>query len=301
MHKQILLLIRNISLLSFVVLALVSFGAARGREKTLYTFPGGSRGDDPQTGVVSDSEGNLYGTTDYGGTYGWGTVFELKHSQTGWIEEVLYSFEGSSNGFTPSGNLLIDKAGNLYGTTFYGGTGSGCEDDSGGCGTVYELTWETGTWKKTVLYNFCSANGCSDGATPYGLTFDKAGNIYGTAGGGTGCEYGCGVVYELTPSNRGWTETVLYYFDQNNGGGFYPFSVETAVSMALHRPFTIHSTEALCSRSHLSKSSAHNPSGGRKTVAPRQCLSGENILRGLPEHAELDNAGLRWRVEMARL
>jgi uncharacterized repeat protein (TIGR03803 family) len=224
MHKQILLLIRNISLLSFVVLALVSFGAARGREKTLYTFPGGSRGDDPQTGVVSDSEGNLYGTTDYGGTYGWGTVFELKHSQTGWIEEVLYSFEGSSNGFTPSGNLLIDKAGNLYGTTFYGGTGSGCEDDSGGCGTVYELTWETGTWKKTVLYNFCSANGCSDGATPYGLTFDKAGNIYGTAGGGTGCEYGCGVVYELTASNRGWTETVLYYFDQNNGGGFYPGS-----------------------------------------------------------------------------
>jgi uncharacterized repeat protein (TIGR03803 family) len=221
MREQISLT-NSISLVGFIIFALVSVGFARDREKTLYTFPGGSRGDDPQAGVVSDSDGNLYGTTYYGGLYGWGTVFELKHSQKGWTHDVLCSFQGSNDGFNPSGNLLIDKAGNLYGTTFYGGSGSGCENGSEGCGTVYELKRAKGGWEKAILYDLCSVTGCPDGSNPYGLIFDKAGNIYGTAGGGVGCDYGCGVVYELTPSNGGWIETVLHEFTDTNGDGDGP-------------------------------------------------------------------------------
>jgi uncharacterized repeat protein (TIGR03803 family) len=222
MRKQISL-INRISLVGFIVFALVSVGFARDGEKTLYIFPGGSSGDNPQAGVVSDSDGNLYGTTYYGGVYGWGTVFELKHSQKGWTHHVLYSFLGSYDGFNPTGNLLLDKFGNLYGTTQYGGTGTTCTGDP--CnGTVFELVRSGPSWEHTVLHSFCSASACNDGAGPSGLIFDKAGNLFGTTvAGGTGCQPGgCGTVYELTPSNKRWTETVLYYFDQNNGGGFFP-------------------------------------------------------------------------------
>ena len=175
---------------------------------------------------MSDSDGTLYGTTYYGGTYGWGTVFELKRTQKGWTQEVLYDFRGSYDGFNPTGNLLLDQIGNLYGTTQFGGTGTTCTGYP--CnGTIFELVRSGSTWKHSVLYSFCSASACSDGAGPSGLTFDKAGNLFGTTvGGGTGCQPdGCGTVYELTPSNGGWTETVLYYFDENNGGGFFPAAV----------------------------------------------------------------------------
>jgi len=222
MRKRIML-VDKMWLVASLIFALASVGFASDREKTLYAFPGGSRGGDPQAGVVSDSDGNLYGTTYYGGAYGWGTVFELRHSQKGWTHEVLYSFLGSYDGFNPTGNLLLDKVGNLYGTTQYGGTGSTCSGDP--CnGTVFELVRSGSGWKHSVLHSFCSATACSDGAGPSGLAFDKVGNLFGTtAGGGTGCQPGgCGTVYELTPSTEGWTETVLYYFDQNNAGGFVP-------------------------------------------------------------------------------
>lgn len=227
MHKTILLRTGKMSFVVFFALALVSAGNAKDRTKTLYTFSGGTDGYNPQTGVVSDSQGNLYGTTYDGGTYGWGTIFELKHSAKGWTQEVIYNFEGSDDGFYPAGNLLIDKAGNLYGMTLYGAT-TECEQGSYDCGgTVFELAQSSGLWKHSVLYSFCSLSACEDGAAPSGLTFDEAGNLYGTtSGGGTGCPTdGCGTVYELTRSNGGgWTEIVLYYFDQNNGGGFFPGS-----------------------------------------------------------------------------
>jgi uncharacterized repeat protein (TIGR03803 family) len=226
--SQIFPLTNKTLLVSFLLLALVSLSLARDRERTLYTFPGGIHGEDPQTGVVSDSEGNLYGTTYYGGIYGWGTVFELKHSEKSWSEEVIYNFLGSHDGFNPSDNLLIDKAGNLYGDTFYGGTGTGCQNPTDGCGTVYELKRTSGSWKKTVIYNFCSLANCRDGANPYGMTFDKVGNIYGTAGGGVGCESICGVVYELRRSEERWIETVLHEFTDTNGDGF---SAEPGVSL----------------------------------------------------------------------
>jgi hypothetical protein len=130
MHKEISLLLNKIWLVSLLIFSLASVGTARVRERTIYTFPGGSHGFYPQGGVVSDSDGNLYGTTYYGGTYGWGTVFELKHSKKGWNQEVIYNFMGSNDGFYPTGNLLIDKAGNLYGTTLvrrvWDGMPAGC-------------------------------------------------------------------------------------------------------------------------------------------------------------------------------
>jgi len=193
------------------------------REKILYQFPGGNRGNNPQYGVVFDSKGNAYGTTYYGGTYGWGTVFRLQPSNGGWTQDVLYSFRGSSDGFNPTGNLVIDAAGNLYGTTLSGGTGNGCLNQNYLCsGTVFELAQSKGGWKHVVLYNFCSLSGCADGAGPGGLTSDGAGNLYGsTITGGQQCESGCGTVYELSPSHGSWTEKVLYAFN-SSGDGNYP-------------------------------------------------------------------------------
>jgi uncharacterized repeat protein (TIGR03803 family) len=209
--------------LLLMMLVLLSSGALA-REKVLYQFPGGEQGNEPQSVLAFDSKGDAYGTTYYGGTYGWGTVFKLEQSNSGWTEQILYSFLGSSDGYNPAGNLLIDVAGNLYGTTLYGGTGTGCQQGSYGCGgTVFELAQSNGTWKHVVPHSFCSRTGCSDGSSPNGLTFDKTGNLYGTtAGGGQSCgSYGCGTVYELSPSHGSWTEKVLHAFN-GNGDGYYP-------------------------------------------------------------------------------
>jgi uncharacterized repeat protein (TIGR03803 family) len=207
-----------------IIMMLVFAGSsAVAGEKVLYQFPGGKRGNNPQSGVVFDSNGNAYGTTYYGGTYGWGTIFRLEQSNGSWKEQVLYSFLGTSDGFNPAGNLVIDAAGNLYGTTLNGGTGTGCQNQNYYCnGTLFELVYSNGAWKHVVLYNFCSRSGCTDGAGPEGLTFDKAGNLYGsTVTGGQQCQSGCGTVYELSNSNGSWTHKVLYAFNQS-GDGNYP-------------------------------------------------------------------------------
>lgn len=225
MKKMLPNLSVQLVLLQLVLFALAPAVLADSREQTLYVFPGGSQGYEPQGGVVFDAAGDAYGTTYYDGTYSAGTVFELKRTTHGWRHKVLYSFEGVRDGMNPMGNLVIDASGNLYGTTLYGGSGTGClygSDD--GCGTVFELSESNGKWQHTILYSFCSVSGCSDGASPYGLAIDTAGNLYGvTEAGGTGCQPdGCGTVYELTQSNSTWTESVLYAFDQNNQGAFFP-------------------------------------------------------------------------------
>lgn len=140
----------------------------------------------------------------------------------------LYEFQGGSTGDYPYAGVVIDQAGNLYGTTLYGGVNN-CRAGLG-CGVVYEISPPSsgsGPWTETILHTF--TNG-SDGATPYaGLVSDGAGNLYGTAYSGgnfksSNCTYqGCGVVFELSPAGNGtWTETVLYTF---NGGydGSSPF------------------------------------------------------------------------------
>ncbi len=156
----------------------------------------------PNGGLVMDSQGNLYGTTNVGGQYGGdesGTIFEINAAG---VESVLHSFggrKGVKNGTGPNGGLLLDAEGNLYGTTAWGGNTSNCAI---GCGTVYEFS-PAGV--ETGLYTFA---GTPDGATPMGgLIRDGQGNFYGTTE--FGGVYGSGTVFKLTPAGE---ETILYNF-----------------------------------------------------------------------------------------
>ena len=176
-------------------------------ESVLYSFKC-AEGCNPQfESLIFDGAGNLYGTTQRGGTYGYGVVFELTPTSTGWAETVLYSFTGGSDGGNPYAGLIFDAAGNLYGTTWSG---------SNGDGLVYQLTPNSdGSWMESVLYSFTRG---SDGAnSDAGLIFDSAGNLYGvTWGGGT---YGYGTVFKLAHNPNGsWTESVLYQFKGDKDG-----------------------------------------------------------------------------------
>jgi uncharacterized repeat protein (TIGR03803 family) len=190
-------------------------GNGQWTETALYTFcqlPGCADGSGPSAGVVLDSAGNLYGTTDFGGTFGGGVVFELSPNGIGtWTETVLHSFGSGSDGRGfPNSGLVFDKLGNLYGTTSAGGTV--------GHGTVFELSPNlNGTWNESVLYNFCSAALCPDGSGPTGaVTIDATGNLYGTTIGGGGNILQWGTVFELTPGTNGqWIEQVLHAFDDS--------------------------------------------------------------------------------------
>ena len=178
------------------------------KEKVLYRFKGGSDGGNPFASLILDPAGNLYSTTAIGGAYGWGTVFELTHVSSGkWTESVLHSFNESTDGAEPFGSLVFDKDGNLYGTT------------SGGpafnLGTVFKLAPGAKGWKENVLHIF--PGGGSEGYPLGGLTFDSAGNLYGTTSGQR-TDNG-GTVFKLTPDLRDvWTETVLYAFTGGNDG-----------------------------------------------------------------------------------
>lgn len=178
-----------------------------GTFKRLYAFcsqPNCGDGSNPEGGVVMDSSSNLYGTTYYGGTYNYGTVFKLAASGT---ETVLYSFCSSDDcrdGAYPAAGLVMDGSGNLYGTTEFG-VGRDCYDNYAVqdiCGTAFKLG-TNGT--ESVLYGFCSRADCADGLEPEGnLSMDSSGNLYGTTYiGGTGhCMYGCGTVFKLDPGRK---------------------------------------------------------------------------------------------------
>ena len=174
-----------------------------GRETILYRF--GKTNNDgfwPDATLIMDAEGNLYGTTSKGGANDEGTIFKL--SPAG-VETVLYSFTGANgDGANPVAGLVMDGAGNLYGTTSNGGSNS-CDD---GCGTVFELS---ASGIETILYSFPGRNGF--GASPQGsLIMDNAGNLYGTTfnGGSDDCSgIGCGTVFKLSPSGD---ETILHAF-----------------------------------------------------------------------------------------
>ena len=175
----------------------------------------------PYTGLIVDARGNLYGVTDWGGTYNSGTVFELTSGAKGkWTEKKLHSFnDNGKDGYAPFGVPMFDAAGNLYGTTTRGGSsGTGC--GGSGCGSVFQLTPGTnGKWTEKILHNF-QDNG-KDGYDPWGgVVSDKAGNLYGVtnAGGASGC----GAVFKVAPGASGkWTEKVLHSFanDANDGCG----------------------------------------------------------------------------------
>ncbi len=173
--------------------------------------------------LVFGPDGSLYGTTFHGGRGDCdegtcGVVFKLQPTLSvcrsfvcPWTETVLYSFAGQGDGGNPGGEVVFDAAGNIYGTTAYGGTGA-C-DFGQGCGAVYKLTPSQSGWTESILYNF---QGGSDGQLPSaGLIFDTSGNLYGTtANGGDG---GRGTIFKLTPSDGGWTETILHRFQGSDG------------------------------------------------------------------------------------
>lgn len=148
-------------------------------------------------------------------------ALELISAAAGWAasrETVLYAFKGGADGESPVGNLVADKAGNLYGATYYGG--------AYGLGTVFELVRSGGAWKESVIHAF---GGLGDGKVPNGgLILDGEGNLYGTAqeGGADGnCPDGCGIVFELAPSAGGvWNETVIHEFGGAKGDGAIPMS-----------------------------------------------------------------------------
>jgi uncharacterized repeat protein (TIGR03803 family) len=170
-----------------------------------------SDGQNPWAAVEFGADGNLYGTTEYGGDYNIGTVFQLSSSGGGWTEKVLYSFTGGSDGSVPASGVTFDSAGNLYSTAAGGGNFGNC---SIGCGTVFELSPHLdGTWSLTTLYAFSGADGQAPNA---GVIFDTVGNLYGTTFyGGTGAG---GIVYKLSPAKGRWTERILYDFTRGNDG-----------------------------------------------------------------------------------
>ena len=201
---------------SGTVFELIPKSGGEWTEKVLHNFGAAKDGAGPDAAMIFDAAGNLYGTTLQGGAKGDGTVYELMPKADGsWTEKVLYSFCSQSDcadGSQPFAPLVFDHAGNLYGTTYLGGSADG------GLGTVFELSPEAdGKWTEKVLHIFAGAPG--DGAYPQGgLVFDASGNLYGATpvGGSSNCDYkmGCGTVYELSSSKSGgWAETLLYVFE----------------------------------------------------------------------------------------
>jgi uncharacterized repeat protein (TIGR03803 family) len=221
------------------VFQMTQSGGGRWTLNVIYNFSGyPSDGAYPGAGLTIDAAGDLYGTTQRGGTsagcldhnqnpQGCGTAFELSYAAgTGWTEKVLHSFQGTrgNDGATPQASLTWDGAGNLYGTTLQGGVRGPCEVlySGSGCGTVFELTPSgSGEWIETVLYEFA---GRPDGENPSaGLVWDQQGNLYATASGGGNYDYG--MLFELSPlSGGGWSESVIYNFGKYNGDGRFPGS-----------------------------------------------------------------------------
>jgi len=181
---------------------------ASAHEKVLLNLDGAD-GIGPAAGLIFDAAGNLYGTTAAGGANDTGTVFELSpNGHGGWTENVLYSFGFAPDGVNPMSSLIFDGSGNLYGTTFNGGADYGI---------VFELSPGNDKWTETILYTF---TGGSDGGAPLaGLVFDAAGNLYGTTERG-GAYNSYGTVFELTPGNGKWTESVLHSFGNGTDGRF---------------------------------------------------------------------------------
>jgi uncharacterized repeat protein (TIGR03803 family) len=188
----------------------IGAGSAANDEQVLYSFTGGNDGGDAATGLVFDSQGNLYGTTVVGGTSACGTVFKLApKASPPWQESVLYPFGCYADGKNPYGGVTFDPQGNLYGTTVSGGSGGSC--GSYGCGVVFQLT----PTAENVLHSF---TGGSDGFGPGGgVVLDKKGRLYGTTpDGGADSE---GVVYELSPAAHTWRERIVHAFTGGKDGG----------------------------------------------------------------------------------
>ncbi len=199
---------------------LVPCAASAQSYQIVFVFTGGPSGVNPLGPLVADAQGNLYGATANAGLV-CGTVFDLNR---GISVSILWNFQsGASDGCQPNGGMVVDAAGNIYGTTYAGGVY--------GLGTVFELSPNgSGGWAEKILWNFGGFP--QDGLNPIvGLTLDSAGNLYGTtpSGGGSG---GCGIVFELSPNPDGsWAETVLHSFGCSGKDGSSPMASVTLDSI----------------------------------------------------------------------
>ncbi len=185
---------------------------AKGNEKVLYSFP--EDGGAPYSAVIRDADGNLYGNASGDGTGSCGSVFKVSPAGK---ETTLYTFTGGTDGCVPTGSLVRDSAGDLYGSAWAGGD-LNCLAPYG-CGVVFKLDT---AGNETVLYTFTGAN---DGARPVGVVRDDEGNFYGatTYGGGIcGEQLGCGTVFKVDSAGH---ETVLYRFTGVAGDGTQPYGV----------------------------------------------------------------------------
>ncbi|HLX72711.1 MAG TPA: choice-of-anchor tandem repeat GloVer-containing protein [Verrucomicrobiae bacterium] len=231
---------RKSACISLMLMFCCTISAFAQNYKVLYSFQGNSGGVDgagPVGNLSVDNEGNLYGVTQNGGL-GSGTVFELSPNGDGtWTEKIIYDFCSNFvnqiciDGAEPLAGLVSDAEGNLYGTTYVGGS-SNCRVNGSGCGTVYELSppsAQGGTWTLTTLYSFClkaSGTSCLDGNFPVAsLSLDASGDLYGTTSqGGAG---NAGAIFKLSSGQNGWTESLLYSFCEDGNppvcpDGYYP-------------------------------------------------------------------------------
>lgn len=181
--------------------------------RVIHTFTGASDGSSGSAGKLVLRGGRIFGAATTGGNHGSGTVFQLTPTQTGeWDFKTLYSFAGAPDGVFPYGALLFDAAGNIYGTTYYGGTN--------GLGAVYKLSPTlSGEWDETVIYSFQAGN---DGNSSISnLVSDPAGNLYGTTSEGG---LGSGTIFELSPGpNETWIESIPHSF-QGSPDGAFPYA-----------------------------------------------------------------------------
>ncbi len=187
------------------------------QENVIWSF-GGSQSDGayPDAGMVLDRRGNLYGTVPNGGRFGYGVVYRLTPTASGYSETILHDFGSGDDGRLPDTSLTLGNGGVIYGTTNGGGSGAAR-------GTIFRLTPKGGRYTETVLWNF---QGGADGSLPSSpVTFDTQGAIYGVTdyGGNAGCVDGCGTAYKLTPKGSGYAERVIWVFG-NNADGYYPLS-----------------------------------------------------------------------------
>jgi uncharacterized repeat protein (TIGR03803 family) len=171
--------------------------------KLIHTFTGGTDGGTGSAGRLFDGVGHLYGVATVGGANAKGVAYSLTPTRVGeWTLKTLYAFKGRPDAGFPYGGPIFDKAGNLYGSTYY--------DGANNLGSVYKFAPSRSGWTETVLHSFA---GGKDGSRSIStLVFDPAGNLYGTTseGGDPGC--GCGVIFKLTPSGGTWNESVAYRF-----------------------------------------------------------------------------------------
>jgi uncharacterized repeat protein (TIGR03803 family) len=181
---------------------------------TIHQFGGYGDGISPYGPVTIDSAGNIYGTTQDGGTYGSGAVYKVSPSDGAWTESVLYNFTLDSGQYPEPSGVAVGANGNLYGVTLFGGEYS--------VGTIYELQPAIhGFWNRTILYTF---TGGADGALPQGgLTIGSTGALYGSSY--EGGSYGYGNVFEFQLTNGKWRESILHAFANGSDGERPAFGV----------------------------------------------------------------------------